>query len=110
MVIIGDESERMLHNRNINAFITLTEKRRRSITFSVTIQSNGNVTAYIIKICDDNCDAYTVNPRILGPFDDNIYVTLHHPSVNATTLAIAQYNKIIVPVIVRIKDRIIQDR
>ena len=49
VVIIGDESERMLHNRNINAFITLTEKRRRSITFSVTIQSNGNVTAYIIK-------------------------------------------------------------
>ena len=42
----------------------------------------------------------------MGPFDDNIYIILHHPSINDTALAIAQYNKIIVPAIVRIKDKL----
>lgn len=76
-VIITPKDQSYLEKNNINAAITENITKRRCVTFSVTIHGNGNVAAFVIKIGDNELVTNKQYPRVLGPFDGNIYVILY---------------------------------
>jgi len=94
-VITTLEAKQIMDELNIGVSITEEVKKRRVITFNITVQGNNRSPCMVIKIIDKMFTEYKSKPKVFN-MSNGLYVLLASNELSDTTVTEYMYKKCIV--------------